>query len=750
VPKVIDFGIAKATAGQRLTERTLYTEFRLLIGTPLYMSPEQAEMSAVMDVDTRSDVYSLGVLLYELLTGTTPFDKQRLATAALDEVRRIIREEDPPRPSTRLSTLGATLGTISTRRQTDPKKLGTFVRGELDWIVMKALEKDRARRYETANGLARDVERYLSDQPVEACPPTRMYRLRKFARRNRAVLVAAVVVAVVFVAASVVSTWQALRAQRATTLAMREADHARSEGDKQRAVNDFLNTMLRSASPWSRNASEPSAGKDITVVEAVNAAVARLDTGALHAHPDIEATVRRSIGVTYQALGRLDLAPVQLREALRLSRVAYGEENLEISYSLIELGWCNLYRTPIDWSDVEPHLRQGVEMQKKLLGKSPAIADGLRRLSEMLLRQNKPLEAEKAAREALAVDPAGVLTLANALRDQQRYAEAESLYKQAESDRRKREGENGLATQGYFYELGRLYLAQGKLPEGEAAFTEALAIQHALGMDEVFLREWLARILVAQSKYVEAEQDLREARRLSSRRSDLAFQMANVLQHQSKNAEAAQAVQEGMSLWEEETKQKFASADTPQKRAAIYLSLVDRLVMCRLAKEARDTFQKVVELGSDDAAALNKYAWALVITPRDFYDPALGVQAAQKAIELAPTNAELWNTLGVGLYRTGDYAKAIDALERSRALKPGNDFFSYDAFFLAMAHWQLGHKTAARQWYDRATAWMDKNQPDSPDLQAFRAEAEALLGNVTPTSSPATTHPVYPATAPAS
>ena len=168
VPKVIDFGVAKAT-GAALTERTLYTAFHQFVGTPLYMSPEQAELSG-MDVDTRSDIYSLGVLLYELLTGTTPFDQETFRTAAFDEMRRIIREQEPPKPSTRLSTLGATRTTVSAKRKADARQLDRTVRGELDWIVMKALEKDRRRRYETANDFAADVMRYLTDQPVAGLP----------------------------------------------------------------------------------------------------------------------------------------------------------------------------------------------------------------------------------------------------------------------------------------------------------------------------------------------------------------------------------------------------------------------------------------------------------------------------------------------------------------------------------------------------------------------------------------------------
>jgi serine/threonine protein kinase len=231
--KVIDFGVAKAT-GQRLTERTLFTGFGAVVGTLEYMSPEQAELNN-QDIDTRSDLYSLGVLLYELLTGTTPLAKGRLKQAAFTEMLRMIREEEPPEPSTRLSS-SDTLPAIAAARQTEPAKLTRLVRGELDWIVMKALEKDRTRRYETANSLARDIERYLADEPVEACPPSAGYRLKKFARKYKKPLAVSAAFVLLLVVGVVASTWQAVRATRAEEKTGRALEQVTQEQQKTEAA----------------------------------------------------------------------------------------------------------------------------------------------------------------------------------------------------------------------------------------------------------------------------------------------------------------------------------------------------------------------------------------------------------------------------------------------------------------------------------------------------------------------------------
>jgi len=329
VPKVIDFGVAKAT-GQSLTEKTVYTAFTQLVGTPLYMSPEQVEFSS-LDIDTRSDIYSLGVLLYELLTGTTPFDPEALRRAAFDEMRRIIREDEPPTPSMRLNTLGQTLTTTSMKRSSDPRRLNRSVRGELDWIAMKALEKDRNRRYETANDFAADVTRYLTDQPVEACPPSASYRLKKFARRNRGAITTATVLAVALGLGTAFSAWQAILARRAERDAVaawaqkskEEQKTKQSEADTQTFSDFLVNDMLAVARP---EGVQGGLGVGVTVAQALEAAETTLEK-RFAGRPLAEATARDAIGKTWRNLAKYQQAERHLRRAVELRERKLGPDD---------------------------------------------------------------------------------------------------------------------------------------------------------------------------------------------------------------------------------------------------------------------------------------------------------------------------------------------------------------------------------------------------------------------------------------
>ena len=393
VVKVIDFGIAKATQG-KLTDKTLFTRFDQFIGTPVYMSPEQAALSG-LDIDTRSDIYALGILLYELLTGKPPFDARSLLSAGYEEMRRIIREVEPVKPSSRLSTVaGDERGTIARARQISPDKLSRLVEPDLDWIVMKAIEKDRTRRYETANGLAADIVRFLSDEPVSATPPSAGYKFRKFARRNKAALRVAAAIAAVLVAASAFSLWQAIRATRDRDAKEIARQEAVTEAAKRTQVAKFLADMLEGVGP------SVARGRDTTILrEILDRTAARLGED-LKGQPAVEAEIRRTLGAVYRRIGDYPKAEEMLRKAISLRRSVSTAANAEVASSLHELALVLHARG--DLPGAEAMMREGLAIRQQLFGREhPAFATSLNDIGVVLRDQGDLTGAAAMFSEAL-------------------------------------------------------------------------------------------------------------------------------------------------------------------------------------------------------------------------------------------------------------------------------------------------------------------------------------------------------------
>jgi eukaryotic-like serine/threonine-protein kinase len=570
VPKVIDFGIAKATQ-QPLTDKTIFTSRHQFIGTPAYMSPEQTGMGTG-DADTRSDIYALGVLLYELLTGRTPFDKQELLRAGWEEMRRLIRDTEPPKPSTRLVSLGKEdLSKIAQSRCTESPRLIRSVQGDLDWIVMKCLEKDRQRRYETANGLALDLQRHLNHEPVSAAAPGALYQLLKFTRRHRFGLGVAAALLALLIAGVVASSWQAVRATRAEReqarlrgLAEAAEKSSRAEASKSRQTAKFLMEMLEGVGP------SVALGRDTALLrDILDKSSARVGK-ELPDQPDVEAALLSTIGNVYDDIGDYDKALAAQQEALRLRKAFYGAEHARVADSLNDIGAVLLDQGNL--ADTEKFFRQALDMRRKVLTNGhPDIATSLNNLGVVLLDQSKLDDAGEILREAVTLKKklygteheeiaASMQNLGNVLYAKNQNREAEAMYRDVEAMRRKLFGNTNLDLATTIANLGSVLSSEGHYPESEAKYRDALTIQRQIrGQDHKDIASLLYNISCAlqnEGKFAEGERFCRDAlamqrKLLGADHPDVAASLAgltSMLEAEGKFADAEAAQREALEI----------------------------------------------------------------------------------------------------------------------------------------------------------------------------------------------------------
>ena len=567
VPKVIDFGIAKATQ-EPLGERTVSTGVEQFLGTPAYMSPEQAGLGS-RDVDTRSDIYSLGVLLYELLTGSTPFERRELLKSGLEEMRRMIREKEPAKPSTRLTGMsGERLSEVAKQQRTEAGQLLELVRGDLDWIAMKCLEKERGRRYESASGLARDIERHLQNEPVTAAPPSAGYRIKKFVRRHRVGLSVTAMLVLLLLAGIFASTWEAVRATRAEqqqALLRRQAEAAeqasRTEAAKSGQVARFLTDMLDGVGP------SVALGRDTKMLHEILDKTAERVAKDLKTQPEVEAELCNTIGNVYEELGDYPRAEAIIRQALTLRTNLFGEKHVRVADSLMDLG--NVRRDRGHATEAEVLYRRVLAMRRDLLGnQTPEVATALNNLGTALLDQGELIKAEQIYREALALRKQlfgeehlevalSLHNLGNVLLMEGKNAEAESLFRAALALRRKLLGNEHPLLATTLGNLGTALWYQSKFPEAESIYRETLAMQQKLLGEEhpdvATSLHNLACVLQSQGKNSDAELFCKQA--LGLRRRLLGAEHPEF----ASTLSALAAIYQGQG--------RFADAETTQRQA---------------------------------------------------------------------------------------------------------------------------------------------------------------------------------------
>lgn len=700
MPVVIDFGIAKATTNQRLTDKTLFTAFEMLIGTPAYMSPEQAALTSV-DVDTRSDIYSLGVLLYELLTGAPPFDSRELLQAGFDEIRRVIREQEPPRPSTRLSKMTQTdLTTIARRRQSEPPKLIRAVAGDLDWITLKALEKDRTRRYETANGLALEIQRFLNNEAISARPPSAFYKFQKALLRNKLLFIGVAIIALFLVVSLIV-----------VSVSLAKERQARRESQE---VKQFLERMLQGVEP------SVALGRDNTMLREILDRTSEQIGVELTNQPVVEAELRSLIGQVYFEIANYEKAETMQRAALAINRERFGASSKPAAAALNDLGVT--YWKEGKQPEAEAAHTEALAIRRRLFGNEHAeVATSLNHLADVYRHYHRPKEAEKLSRESLTIREklfgkaslqaaASLRVLCIIMGDEGKWPEAEALAREVLAIRRNRLGPEHHLIAASLADAAWAAGHQGKLDEVESWQREAVKMQRKLLGDShptaVDSLQNLYATLESEGKANESQQLLNDA-------------LTPALRKQPASAKLLALLAGRLARQEKWLEAVTNAALVVEYRPGIpeYCHILAPLLAITHNQTAyAQLCQRIIATFADarDPYVADKMAKDCLLLPDSGVDLQLVTKLTDTALAAGSGDASMpfFQTCKALLeYRLGFYSKAIEWGEKPFD-SPQLHAQAHACAVLAMAKWRLGQKSEARAALAKGDALAPRPMPE--------------------------------------